>query len=100
MAAAVGFFALLFGLPAALAAVPSHPIALFDSFYRSGSLVFGGGHVVLPLLQAAVVPPGWVTNDAFLAGYGAAQAVPGPLFTFAAYLGTVMGPRPMAGWVG
>jgi chromate transporter len=62
-------------------------------------LVFGGGHVVLPLLQAEVVPPGWVTNDAFLAGYGAAQAVPGPLFTFAAYLGTVMGPIPN-GWLG
>jgi chromate transporter len=61
--------------------------------------VFGGGHVVLPLLQAAVVPPGWVTNDAFLAGYGAAQAVPGPLFTFAAYLGAVMGPQPN-GWAG
>jgi len=74
-------------------------IALFDSFYRSGALVFGGGHVVLPLLQAAVVPRGWVTNDAFLAGYGAAQAVPGPLFTFSAYLGTVMGPGPN-GWLG
>jgi chromate transporter len=61
--------------------------------------VFGGGHVVLPLLQQAVVPPGWVSNDAFLAGYGAAQAVPGPLFTFAAYLGTVMGPAPN-GWTG
>ena len=71
----------------------------FDAFYRSGALVFGGGHVVLPLLQAAVVPPGWVGNDAFLAGYGAAQAVPGPLFTFAAYLGTVMGPAPN-GWLG
>jgi len=81
------------------AAVPSHVLALLDSFYRSGALVFGGGHVVLPLLQAAVVPPGWVTNDAFLAGYGAAQAVPGPLFTFAAYLGAVMGPRPN-GWLG
>ncbi len=56
--------------------------------------MFGGGHVVLPLLQAEVVPSGWVSNDAFLAGYGAAQAVPGPLFTFAAYLGTVMGPAP------
>jgi chromate transporter len=61
--------------------------------------VFGGGHVVLPLLQAAVVPPGWVTNDAFLAGYGAAQAVPGPLFTFAAYLGAVMSTQPN-GWAG
>jgi chromate transporter len=68
-------------------------------FYRAGSLVFGGGHVVLPLLQAAVVPPGWVGNDAFLAGYGAAQAVPGPLFTFSAYLGTVMAPPPN-GWAG
>ena len=61
--------------------------------------MFGGGHVVLPLLQQSVVPPGWVSNDAFLAGYGAAQAVPGPLFTFAAYLGTVMGPAPN-GWAG
>ena len=61
-----------------------------DSFYRSGSLVFGGGHVVLPLLEAEVVPPGWVTKDEFIAGYGAAQAVPGPLFTFSSYLGTVM----------
>jgi chromate transporter len=81
------------------AVVPSQTIALFDSFYRAGALVFGGGHVVLPLLQAAVVPEGWVTNDAFLAGYGAAQAVPGPLFTFAAYLGTVMG-LPPNGWFG
>ena len=62
-------------------------------FTAPGSLVFGGGHVVLPLLQAAVVPPGWVSDDTFLAGYGAAQAVPGPLFTFAAYLGAVMQPR-------
>jgi chromate transporter len=98
-AALVSFFALLIGLPVLTAAVPSHTLALINSFYRSGSLVFGGGHVVLPLLQAAVVPPGWVTNDTFLAGYGAAQAVPGPLFTFAAYLGTVMGPAP-AGWLG
>ena len=93
-AAAFLFFALLVGLPLLAAAVPAQPIKLLDSFYRSGSLVFGGGHVVLPLLQAEVVPPGWVSNDAFLAGYGAAQAVPGPLFTFAAYLGTVMGPPP------
>ena len=62
--------------------------------------MFGGGHVVLPLLQAEVVPPGWVSNDAFLAGYGAAQAVPGPLFTFAAYLGTVMSAARSNGWVG
>ena len=72
---------------------------MFEAFYRAGSLVFGGGHVVLPLLQASVVPPGWVSNDAFLAGYGAAQAVPGPLFTFSAYLGAVMGPAPN-GWLG
>jgi len=93
------FFALLFGLPAASAVYRDHSLALFDSFYRSGSLVFGGGHVVLPLLQSEVVPPGWVSNDAFLAGYGAAQAVPGPLFTFAAYLGAAMGPAP-SGWAG
>ena len=99
VAAAIAFFGLLIGLPVLAAAVPSHTIALIDSFYRSGALVFGGGHVVLPLLQAAVVPPGWVTNDTFLAGYGAAQAVPGPLFTFSAYLGTVMGPAPN-GWTG
>jgi chromate transporter len=93
------FFALLIGLPAASALYPNQMLALFDSFYRSGSLVFGGGHVVLPLLQSEVVPPGWVSNDAFLAGYGAAQAVPGPLFTFAAYLGAMMGPEPN-GWQG
>jgi chromate transporter len=97
--ALAGFLALLIGLPLLSAAVPSHTLALFASFYRSGALVFGGGHVVLPLLQAAVVPPEWVTDDAFLTGYGAAQAVPGPLFTFAAYLGTVMGPAPN-GWPG
>ena len=93
------FFALLAGLPLLAAAFPNQALAMFNAFYRAGSLVFGGGHVVLPLLQAAVVPPGWVTNDAFLAGYGAAQAVPGPLFTFAAYLGAVMGPKPN-GWAG
>jgi chromate transporter len=93
------FFALLLGLPLLAAAVASQGLTLFEAFYRAGSLVFGGGHVVLPLLQASVVPPGWVTNDAFLAGYGAAQAVPGPLFTFAAYLGAVMGPQPN-GWTG
>jgi chromate transporter len=97
--AAILFFALLFGLPLLKAAVPSHAVAEFDSFYRSGALVFGGGHVVLPLLQAEMVPPGWVSNDSFLAGYGAAQAMPGPLFTFSAYLGTVMGPAPN-GWLG
>lgn len=84
------FTTLLVALPVARQLVPSHGLAVFDSFYRAGSLVFGGGHVVLPLLQAEVVPPGWVTNEEFIAGYGAAQAVPGPLFTFAAYLGAVM----------
>jgi chromate transporter len=93
------FFALLIALPMLNAAYSSQSLALFDSFYRAGALVFGGGHVVLPLLQAEVVPPGWVTNDAFLAGYGAAQAVPGPLFTFSAYLGAIMGPQPN-GWRG
>ncbi|HKW92473.1 MAG TPA: chromate efflux transporter, partial [Methylomirabilota bacterium] len=93
------FFALLLGLPIVRYLAPSHPLAVFDSFYRAGSLVFGGGHVVLPLLQAAVVPPGWVSNSAFLAGYGAAQAVPGPLFTFAGYLGAVM-QAPPSGWAG
>ena len=88
------FFALLILLPVARVALPAQGLALFDSFYRAGALVFGGGHVVLPLLESGVVRPGWVSQDAFLAGYGAAQAVPGPLFTFAAYLGTVMGPEP------
>ena len=97
--ALVLFFALLFGLPALAAASSNHITALIGSFYRSGALVFGGGHVVLPLLQQAVVPPGWVSNDVFLAGYSAAQAVPGPLFTFAAYLGTMMRPAPN-GWTG
>ncbi len=81
------FLVLLAALPLARVTVASGEIALFDSFYRSGALVFGGGHVVLPLLHAEVVPPGWVTEERFLAGYAAAQAVPGPLFTFAAYLG-------------
>jgi len=88
---ALALFAALLLLPPLLAAATgSHGLALFDAFYRSGALVFGGGHVVLPLLQAQVVTPGWVSNEAFLAGYGLAQAVPGPLFTFAAYLGAVM----------
>ena len=85
------FCLLLIALP--LAGV-SQGVALFDAFYRSGALVFGGGHVVLPLLSKAFVTPGWVSEDAFLAGYGAAQAVPGPLFTFAAYLGAVVTPGP------
>jgi chromate transporter len=87
-------FGLLIALPVARSLVASQPLAMFDSFYRSGSLVFGGGHVVLPLLQSEVVPPGWIGNDQFLAGYGLAQAVPGPLFTFSAYLGAAMQPEP------
>lgn len=82
------FFALLLGLPVLAATTGWRGLAVFDGFYRAGSLVFGGGHVVLPLLRAEIVPPGWVTDDVFLAGYGAAQALPGPLFTFSAYLGT------------
>jgi len=96
--ALVLFAALLLITPVVISATHSQGLAqglaLFDAFYRSGALVFGGGHVVLPLLQAQVVTPGWVTNEAFLAGYGLAQAVPGPLFTFAAYLGAVMIPAP------
>jgi len=87
------FAILLLSLPL-LRTTGGQPIALFEAFYRSGSLVFGGGHVVLPLLHATVVEPGWVSDDRFLAGYGAAQAVPGPLFTFAAYLGAVSIPAP------
>ena len=93
------FFVLLVGLPLLAAAMPSRALSVFEAFYRAGSLVFGGGHVVLPLLQASVVPPGWVSNDVFLAGYGAAQAVPGPLFTFAAYLGAAF-TSPPDGWLG
>jgi chromate transporter len=95
IAAWIVFFVLLLGLPVLRSVVPSHALEVFDSFFRVGSLVFGGGHVVLPLLQAEVVGPGWVTDEQFVAGYGAAQAVPGPLFTFAAYLGAVMD-----GWSG
>ena len=94
MAAWVVFFALLGGLPLVAALADSQALDLFDAFYRSGSLVFGGGHVVLPLLEREVVSPGWVSQDDFLAGYGAAQAVPGPLLTFSSYLGTVVGPEP------
>src|SRR5450631_82250 len=92
--ALVAFFVLLGGLPVLWTLTHSQGVALFDAFYRSGALVFGGGHVVLPLLHAEVVAPNWITNEVFLAGYGVAQAVPGPLFTFAAYLGAVMGPAP------
>lgn len=94
IASLVCFFVLLAGLPLLRASTASSGVALFDAFYRSGALVFGGGHVVLPLLREAFVTPGWLSDDAFLAGYGAAQAVPGPLFTFAAYLGTVVYPTP------
>jgi len=93
------FVALLFLLPLLAEATGSHTLHLIDAFYQAGSLVFGGGHVVLPLLQAAVVPPGWVGNDSFLAGYGAVQAMPGPVFTFAAFLGEAEGPAPN-GWLG
>jgi chromate transporter len=93
-AALAAFFILLVGLPIAGKLSGSSALALFDAFYRSGALVFGGGHVVLPLLREAFVAPGWVSDDVFLAGYGAAQAVPGPLFSFAAYLGAVVRPEP------
>jgi chromate transporter len=93
------FGALLIGLPLAASTTANHVLALLDRFYRTGSLVFGGGHVVLPLLQAQVIAPGWISDEAFLAGYAAAQAVPGPLFSFAAYLGAAMTPAPN-GWLG
>ncbi|HEV2654906.1 MAG TPA: chromate efflux transporter [Ktedonobacteraceae bacterium] len=92
------FLCLLIGLPVLRQVTQNQPIALFDTFFRVGSLVFGGGHVVLPLLQREVVPAGWVTNDQFITGYAAAQAVPGPLFTFSAYLGAIG--RPVPGWPG
>jgi chromate transporter len=94
LVALTAFFVLLAGLPIAQHLTHSSGVARFDAFYRSGALVFGGGHVVLPLLREAFVTPGWVSDDTFLAGYGAAQAVPGPLFTFAAYLGFVVQPSP------
>ncbi len=84
------FFVLLFSLPVLAKLFPTQALVLFDSFYRAGSLVFGGGHVVLPLLQAETVPSGWVSQEVFLGGYGATQAMPGPLFTFAAFLGASM----------
>jgi chromate transporter len=92
--ALVLYFVLLGGLPLLQLWWPAPGVALFEAFYRSGALVFGGGHVVLPLLREAFVAPGWVSDSVFLAGYGAAQAVPGPLFTFSAYLGTVVSPSP------
>ena len=93
------FFSLLIGLPLLTALYPSQTLSMVDTFFRAGSLVFGGGHVVLPLLQAEIVPAGWISNDTFLAGYGATQAVPGPLFTFAAFLGSSMNQAP-SGWLG
>lgn len=88
------FAALLAGLPVLAAVVTAPALVVADAFYRTGALVFGGGHVVLPLLEAEVVDPGWVSATDFLAGYGAAQAVPGPLFTFAGYLGAILEPGP------
>ena len=93
------FFGLLLGLPLLRLFFHNQALALFDTFFRVGSLVFGGGHVVLPLLQSEVVPPGWVTNTQFITGYAVAQAVPGPLFTFSAYLGAIAKPAPN-GWMG
>ena len=93
------FFALLAGLPLLAHALPVYPLQLIDCFFRTGALVFGGGHVVLPLLETQVVQHGWVTQDAFLVGYGATQAMPGPLFTFAAFLGAMSSQTP-SGWIG
>ena len=93
------FVLLLIGLPVAARATGQKSVAVLDAFYRSGALVFGGGHVVLPLLRSSLVPPGWVSDGSFLAGYGAVQAMPGPLFTFAAYLGTLIDSGPNA-WIG
>lgn len=99
IAALTLFVAILAGMPILAAVTGNDSVALFDAFARAGALVFGGGHVVLPLLQSGVVDPGWVTNADFLAGYGAAQAVPGPLFTLAAFLGGAadVGPGGAAG---
>lgn len=93
------FFVLLFGLPFINAGLNNHALSLFNSFYRTGALVFGGGHVILPLLESQVVMNGWVDNNTFLTGYGIAQAVPGPLFSFAGFLGTVTKGVPH-GWLG
>lgn len=96
------FLALLFGLPLVAQSMASSNLDAFTAFYRVGSLVFGGGHVVLPLLEAELVPTGWMTTDAFLAGYGAAQAIPGPMFALTGYLGNVINPGDgyLGGWVG
>ena len=99
--ALTAFFALLGGLPLLARALPGVPgLRVFSGFFRAGSLVFGGGHVILPLLQAETVSPGWISPDRFLAGYGAAQALPGPLSTFAGYLGASLPPPLPGGWVG
>jgi chromate transporter len=98
--ALIAFGLLLLVLPPVSVAIGSKPLELFDSFFRSGALVFGGGHVVLPLLRSELVPRGWISDSSFLAGYGAVQAVPGPLFTFAAYLGTMILAGPHAWWGG
>lgn len=95
------FALLLAGLPLLVALSPGPVTALVDVFYRAGALVFGGGHVVLPMLQAEVVPRGWIGHDTFMAGYGAAQAIPGPLFTFAAFVGAALEPATgIGGWAG
>ena len=100
-AALAAFFTLLGGLPLLARWLPGAPgLRVFSGFYRAGSLVFGGGHVILPLLQAETVAPGWISPDRFLVGYGAAQALPGPLSTFAAYLGASLPPPLPGGWVG
>ena len=98
-AALILFCVMLFGLPALIGLHGGQALKVFDAFYRSGALVFGGGHVVLPLLQQQTVATGWISSNDFLAGYGAAQAVPGPLFTFAAFLGWMMGEAPNH-WIG
>jgi chromate transporter len=100
LACAVVLVVLLVGLPLATHLVHFGPLVAFAKFFDVGAFVFGGGHVVLPLLQAQVVPPGWISNERFLAGYGAAQAVPGPLFTFSAYLGAAMDRGPVHGIAG
>jgi chromate transporter len=94
MVCLTAFFVILLGTPILAVALQNHTMAVFDAFYRSGALVFGGGHVVLPLLRDAVVAPGWISTSSFLAGYGAAQAVPGPLFTVSAYLGSALNAQP------
>jgi chromate transporter len=93
----VVYFLVLCGLPLCAAVFREHWLQLADAFYRSGALVFGGGHVVLPLLQSETVSRGWLDQNAFMAGYGAAQAMPGPLFTFSAYLGTIIDHSWLAG---